>query len=36
MSCNKWDDLAVLLNPPLCVPRAAEMMTEVQLEDVPV
>lgn len=35
MSCNKWDDLAALLNPPLSVPRAAEMMTEVQLEDIP-
>lgn len=35
MSCNKWDDLAALLNPSLCVTRAAEMMTEVQLEDVP-
>lgn len=35
MSCNKWDDLAALPNPPLSVPRAAEMMTEVHLEDIP-
>lgn len=34
MSCNKWDDLAVLLNTPLSMPKAAEMVTEVQLEDV--
>lgn len=35
MSCNKWDDLAALPNPPLSVPRAAAMMTEVRLEDIP-